>query len=129
MQMDVHCREVPHPCRSHVSLAESVASPLDELAPGLWRVHGARPRAGGEPGTTAVAQVGAVLIAGPAAHRSARRTARQSIDFRSLRNQRSRSTYGTAAFAGEVEGRTNSRVSPRLRDCSPSSGLSPNVPR
>ena len=37
--------------------------------------------------------------------------------------------HGTAAFAGDVDGSTNRRVSPSRRSCSPCSGRSPNVPR
>src|SRR3954447_2407311 len=44
-------------------------------------------------------------------------------------NHRSRSRHGTAAFAGEVEGSTNSFVSPSVRCCTPSSGRSPKAPR
>ena len=47
---------------------------------------------------------------------------------RSARNQRSRSSQGTAAFAGDVEGSTYSRVSPRRRSWRPSSGRSRYVP-
>ena len=47
----------------------------------------------------------------------------------SSRNQRSRSSHGTAAFAGEVEGRTKSFVSPKVPSCRPSSGRVPNAPR
>ena len=50
-------------------------------------------------------------------------------DSRNARNQRSRSAHGTAAFAGEVEGSTQSAVSPRRRSCAPSSARSPNAPR
>ena len=52
-----------------------------------------------------------------------------STSSRSARNHRSRSSHGTAAFAGEVEGRTKSRVSPRHRSCGPSSGRSLKAPR
>ena len=48
---------------------------------------------------------------------------------RSARNQCSRSAYGTAAFAGEVDGSTNSIVSPSRRSCSPWSARSRNAPR
>ncbi len=45
-------------------------------------------------------------------------------------NQRSRSAHGTAAFAGEVEGSTKSRVcGPSVRSWTPSSGRSLNDPR
>ena len=48
----------------------------------------------------------------------------------SARNQRSRSAYGTAAFAGEVDGRTKSAVvAERRAVCGPSSGRSPKTPR
>ena len=53
---------------------------------------------------------------------------RAVLSPRNSRNQRSLSAQGTAAFAGEVEGRTKSRVSPRRRSCSPCSGRSRNVP-
>ena len=42
----------------------------------------------------------------------------------SARNQCSRSAYGTAAFAGDVDGRTKSAVAPSVRSCGPSSGRS-----
>ena len=45
---------------------------------------------------------------------------------RNARNQRSRSSQGTAAFAGEVEGRTTSSVSPSRRSWSPWPGRPPN---
>ena len=48
---------------------------------------------------------------------------------RSARNQRSRSAYGTAAFAGEVDGSTKRSVSPSRRSWRPCSGRSPNAPR
>ena len=38
-------------------------------------------------------------------------------------------SQGTAAFAGEVDGSTQSAVSPRRRSCAPSSARSPNAPR
>src|SRR5579871_6360141 len=44
-------------------------------------------------------------------------------------NHRSLSFHGTAAFAGDVDGRTNRRVSPSIRSCRPSAGRSLNVPR
>ena len=47
----------------------------------------------------------------------------------SSRNQRRRSSQGTAAFAGEVEGRTKSFVSPSCSGCNPSSGRRPKAPR
>ena len=47
----------------------------------------------------------------------------------SSRNQRSRSGYGTTAFAGDVEGSTNSPTSASVRRCAPSSGRSPKTPR
>ena len=37
-------------------------------------------------------------------------------------NQRSRSSHGTAAFAGEVEGSTKSVVAPSIRSCTPCCG-------
>ena len=48
---------------------------------------------------------------------------------RSARNQRSRSSHGTAAFAGDVEGSTKSSVPPSRRSCSPCGGRPPNGPR
>ena len=47
---------------------------------------------------------------------------------RSARNQRSRSSHGTAALAGEVDGSTKSAVSPSRRSWSPCSGRSPKTP-
>ena len=44
-------------------------------------------------------------------------------------NQRSRSSYGTAAFAGDVDGSTKSAVEPIVRNCGPSSGRSLKRPR
>ena len=41
---------------------------------------------------------------------------------RSARNQRSRSSHGTAAFAGDVDGSTKSSVSPNRPSCSPCGG-------
>ena len=43
---------------------------------------------------------------------------RARASSRRARNQRSRSSHGTAAFAGDVDGRTKSAVSPRRRSCS-----------
>ena len=51
----------------------------------------------------------------PASHRSRPLHDRVLSKARSSRNQRSRSSQGTAALAGEVEGRTKSNVSPRRR--------------
>ena len=60
-----------------------------------------------------------------AAGRTTGRLARASSS-----NQRSRSAHGTAAFAGEVDGNTKSRVcGPSVRSCSPSCGRSLNAPR
>ena len=47
----------------------------------------------------------------------------------SSKNQSTRSNHGTAAFAGDVEGSTKSRVSPSVRSWTPSSGRSLNAPR
>jgi hypothetical protein len=46
-----------------------------------------------------------------------------------VRNQRSRSSQGTAAFAGEVDGSTNRLVSASFVSCRPSSGRLPKAPR
>ena len=48
---------------------------------------------------------------------------------RSARNHASRSSQGTAAFAGEVDGRTNRSVSPRLASWRPCCGRPPKGPR
>ena len=48
---------------------------------------------------------------------------------RSARNQRSRSSQGTAAFAGDVDGRTKRSASPSRGSWSPCCGLPPNGPR
>src|SRR5207249_1116312 len=48
---------------------------------------------------------------------------------RSALNQRRRSAYGTAAFAGEVDGSTKRTVFPSRRSCSPCSGRSRKAPR
>ena len=63
------------------------------------------------------------------AHRLANAHAGHSVSSRSARNQRSRSSQGTAAFAGDVDGRTNRRVSPSRRSWSPCPGRPPNGPR
>ena len=54
------------------------------------------------------------------------RVAPMSISAWSALNQRSRSSQGTAAFAGEVDGSTKSAVSPSRRSCRPCSGRSRN---
>ena len=59
----------------------------------------------------------------------ARSLAQPHSDSRNAWNHRSRSAHGTAAFAGEVDGSTQSAVSPRRRSCAPSSARSPNAPR
>ena len=63
------------------------------------------------------------------ARRLANPHARHAVSSRSARNQRSRSSQGTAAFAGDVEGRTKRSVSPSRRSWSPCSGRPPNGPR
>lgn len=47
---------------------------------------------------------------------------------RSARNQRRRSSHGTAAFAGEVDGSTKSAVSYSLGSCNPCSTRPPKTP-
>ena len=64
----------------------------------------------------------------PAAPAKLARTARKRCYARHSRHGTSASR-GTAAFAGEVDGRTKSCVSARRRSCSPRAGRSPNAPR
>ena len=61
--------------------------------------------------------------------RTAGRGSGSSSSHSSARNQRSRSAYGTAAFAGDVDGSTKSPSSPSVRSCGPSSGRSRKAPR
>ena len=65
-------------------------------------------------------------------HRAERSAPRRGSELRgapaSSWNQRSRSRHGTAAFAGEVDGRTKSRVS-RASFLHAELGRSPNAPR
>src|SRR5262249_57500651 len=58
-----------------------------------------------------------------------RRRGGRSSHSASAWNQRRRSAYGTAAFAGDVEGRTKRPVSASVRGWTPRSGRSPNAPR
>ena len=52
--------------------------------------------------------------------------ASRAHELAQARNQRNRSSHGTAAFAGDVDGSTKSAVSPRRRSCRPCSGRSRN---
>jgi hypothetical protein len=61
--------------------------------------------------------------------RTARRSGRPVERPASSRNHCSRSAHGTAAFAGDVDGRTKSCVSASRRSRTPSSGRSLNAPR
>jgi hypothetical protein len=63
------------------------------------------------------------------AHAVAPRSHPRSTASASARNQPSRSSHETAAFAGDVDGTTKSRVSSSRRAWMPSSGRSPKVPR
>ena len=54
---------------------------------------------------------------------------RSRDELASARNQRSRSSHGTAAFAGDVDGRTKRSVSPSRRSWRPCAGRPPNGPR
>ena len=121
------CSRVQSGARPEIVEAEL----LGQLAPERVLVRspghpaaGRRPRYGGneiahERDTSAGRQRGPDAVA-PRLHGTSRRSAR---------NQRNRSAYGTAAFAGDVDGSTKSNVSPSRRSCSPCSGRSRNGPR
>ena len=53
----------------------------------------------------------------------------QAVSARRARNHRRRSSHGTAAFAGEVDGNTKRSVSPSRRSWRPCCGCPPNGPR
>ena len=74
-----------------------------------------RQAAARDPRRALLRQVGALRRPG----RSPRHQAARLAVSRSSRNHFSRSAYGTAAFAGDVEGSTNSRVSPSRRSACP----------
>jgi hypothetical protein len=106
---------------------------LGELPPqrhlvGLARVHSAAGRRPRERRELEVDEQDSIArIEHEGAHAPSPRL--QAEAFASARNQRRRSFHATAAFAGDVEGRTKSRVSASRRSCSPSSGRSLNTPR
>ena len=57
------------------------------------------------------------------------RPSRPGTSSRSARNQRRRSSHGTAAFAGDVDGSTKRSVSASRSSWSPCAGRPPNGPR
>ena len=107
-----------------------VAEPglLGQLAPkrrllvlaGLERAAGGRPERA--PARRRERRAGAHGRRRRARGRGRRAASGGSSSRRSSSNQCSRSAYGTAAFAGDVDGRTKSSVSTSRRSCSPSVG-------